>query len=377
MIKPWAFHYNNIQSRKSPDYEDQHTVQRTFNSHLSLLASLEGLGFEGVFFSEHHFLNSLSPCPNLLVAAVAKLTKKLKLGVMGNVLPLHQPWRLAEELAMLDYLTEGRLEIGVASGVPSEMLFANIPQDDVRPMFAEMLDFLDRAYERNRVTHQGKFWNYDDLPLLPRPRTEGRRRKWMTVLSESSCRAAARRAYKICTGFQSIQAVTKAFDSYRDEADKIGLEVGPDDIGIRRQVLIWDTDSSAAALNAELLIGAQARIVETFARVRERMMKAGVNVSIGIQKTGIVDAAAPKRPETPSAPRSPLADIVSMEDEYIHGSPATVADKIIDQCRRLGAGNILAYHSPTLEDHELAHHYELWAGVVPILRKAGMAEQAL
>jgi alkanesulfonate monooxygenase SsuD/methylene tetrahydromethanopterin reductase-like flavin-dependent oxidoreductase (luciferase family) len=75
MIKPWAFHYNNIQSRKSPDYEDPYTVQRTFNSHLSLLASLEGLGFEGVFFSEHHFLNSLSPCPNLLVAAVAQLTK--------------------------------------------------------------------------------------------------------------------------------------------------------------------------------------------------------------------------------------------------------------------------------------------------------------
>jgi len=252
MINPWAFHYNNIQARKSPAYDDQRTVQHTFNANLELLASLEGMGFEGVFFSEHHFLSSLSPCPNLLLAAVAKMTKKLRLGVMGNVLPLHQPWRLAEELAMLDYISEGRLEIGVASGVPPELLFANIPQDDVRPMFAEALDFLDQAHEHKRLTHHGKFWNYDDLPILPRLRNESRRRRWMTVISESSCRVAARRAYKVCTGFQSIQTILKCFDGYREEADKIGLNVGPDDLGVRRQVLIWDTDSSAAALNAEL-----------------------------------------------------------------------------------------------------------------------------
>ena len=98
MIKVWNFEFNTASGRAIPNYEDTDFVQTVYDKAFARLVDLERLGFEGVFFSEHHFLDSLSPNPNLLIAALARLTKRMKLGVMGNVLAFHQPWRLAEEV---------------------------------------------------------------------------------------------------------------------------------------------------------------------------------------------------------------------------------------------------------------------------------------
>ena len=373
MIKVWDFDFNQVPGPVNPDYEDQDVIQRAFDFNMELMVSLERRGFEGVFYSEHHFLNSLSPTPNLLIPALAARTKTLKIGVMGNVLPFHQPFRLAEELAMLDYLTNGRLEIGAASGVPPEFLFVNIPQENVRPMFAEVLDILEMARQDRYVTFKGKFFDMDRVPIMPRPRKETRRRHWLTIYSESSCRDAARRDFKVCTGYQGVASAAKAFDGYRDEAAKLGRKVGADDIGVRRQVLIWDTDAEAERLGEELKASSAARMQDTFKAVYERAAAAGVGPSESVQKSGVIDAAAVTRDAKPGDGQKPPASgggLVIDPEEYITGSPKTVADKIIDQCRRLGAGNMMAYHAPTMTEEQIGHHYSLWEQVVPILQKA-------
>lgn len=380
MIKAWDFDFNIVPGSASPDYEDHELVQRAYDHNLELMASLEARGFEGVFFSEHHFLNALSPCPNLLIAALAQRTRALKIGVMGNVLPLHQPWRLAEEIGMLDYLTHGRLEIGVAVGVPPEFLFIGVAPSDIRPMFTEVLEYLEKARRERYVTLKGRYYSLEDVPTMPRPRKEPRRRHWQTVYSETSCREAAARGYKICTGYQSVDNAVKAYDAYRDEAAKHGHEVSPDDIGIRRQVLLWDTDSEAKALNDELQVSSRARMADTFAAVRTRLEKAGAGPSESVKKTGVIDAdAVPRQSAAPNkVPDVKVSKDMSLEaspDEYIFGAPQTVADNIIDQCRRLGAGNILAYHCPTMDEAQLARHYDLWKKVVPILKKADLTNK--
>jgi len=84
----------------------------------------------------------------------------------------------------------------------------------------------------------------------------------------------------------------------------------------------------------------------------------------------VIDAAAvPNAPEAGKPMVAPTANIVSA-DEAISGSPTTVADKIIDQCRRVGAGNLMAYHIPTMTEAQQGHHYDLWEKVIPILAKA-------
>ena len=86
------------------------------------------LGYDGVGFNEHHCSPyGLMNSPNLMAAAAAQRTKKLKLLIYGNLLPLHEPLRLAEELAMLDCLSNGRLISGFARGIPREYQVHNVP----------------------------------------------------------------------------------------------------------------------------------------------------------------------------------------------------------------------------------------------------------
>lgn len=371
MIKVWNFEFNTASGRAIPNYEDTDFVQTVYDKAFARLVALEQLGFEGVFFSEHHFLDSLSPNPNLLIAALARMTKRMKLGVMGNVLAFHQPWRLAEDLAMLDYITDGRLEIGTATGIPPEFMFVGIPVEDVRPMYAEMLQFLDKAREHKMFSHYGKYWNYENLLAMPRLKKVARRREWVTMYTPATAEMAARRNAKVTTGYQSTVSAAKSFVAYRTAAADVGIAVSSDDMAIRRQVLIWDTDAEAEALHRELLETAIARQKKIFRPLTERMAKRQEPMPEGVARSGVRDAAWVQRADDPPKEFAPFtAGFVDMNDEFIYGSPDTVAEKIIAQCQRTGAGNMLAYHSECLEDGELAHHYKLWERVLPILDDA-------
>ncbi len=384
-IKTWTFEFHVIPGRGLPDYEDTMLVQHTFDRNLHRLVELEGYGFEGVFFSEHHFLNSLSPVPNLLIAALAKMTTTFRLGVMGNVLPFHQPWRLAEELATLDYLSSGRLEIGTASGIPPEFLFVGMPGDQVRPRYAEILDFIDLATKDKFVTVKGQYYDFEDLPSMPRPRHEARRRHWMTIYSPETAAGAARRDYKVCTGYQSNATAKIAFDAYRDACADAGRDCSPDDVGVRRQLLICESDSQAAELHAELLAQDKARIDAVFSMVFQRVTKAAGKTMIAPSQaeSGVMDAASVEgggsqaaSSAQPTAPKGGPAGgglNIDFDSEYLYGSPSTVTEKIVEQLRTIGAGNLLQYHAQSMTEAELDLHYKLFSGIIPTLRSANIS----
>src|ERR1700704_2993801 len=120
MIKSWIFEFFAAPQELAQRF-DPAVSQRHFDAYLDLWASAECAGFDGIFFSEHHFGAGYSPAPHLLIANVALRTKTIRLGVMGVVPPYHSPWQLVEEIGMLDHLTGGRLEIGTPGGIPQEM----------------------------------------------------------------------------------------------------------------------------------------------------------------------------------------------------------------------------------------------------------------
>ena len=119
MIKPWMYLLFFAAPRELDEHFDPAASQRYFDAYLDLWASAEPAGFEGIFFSEHHFGMAYSPSPNLLIANVASRTRTLRLGTLGMLAPYHAPWQLIEEIGMLDHLTAGRLEIGTAAGFPT------------------------------------------------------------------------------------------------------------------------------------------------------------------------------------------------------------------------------------------------------------------
>lgn len=329
MIKPWVFEFfaPPTESKATASEPDDHGAVSDW--YLDLWEDLEAVGFEGLFFSEHHFApGRLSPSPHLLIAAMSQRTRTMRLGVMGVVLPLYEPWRVAEEIAMLDMLTGGRLEVGMASGsAPMEYLAVGIAKDDIRPRFEEALDIVQLALTNPEVTYGGKFWQLDKLSISPRP-IQQPPPQWIPVVSPGSAQMAARRGCKICAGFYSTDDLQAVFDAYRKAG---GADVTAADLAIRRMVFLSDDAAEAKEM-------------------------AGNTVSAW---RDILDAPA-------KAGRAPAVS----SQEAIAGKPVDVAEQIVDQCRDLGAGHILGYLFGPMTRDQIRRNYELWREVIPILRKA-------
>jgi alkanesulfonate monooxygenase SsuD/methylene tetrahydromethanopterin reductase-like flavin-dependent oxidoreductase (luciferase family) len=107
--------------------------------------------------------------PNMMAAVGAQHTKNLKFLLLGNLMPLHNPLRIAEELAMADCMSRGRILSGFARGVPREYKVYQVPMSESRARFDEALEVILKAWTRDTFTHEGKFWKYKDISIWPRP----------------------------------------------------------------------------------------------------------------------------------------------------------------------------------------------------------------
>src|SRR5437773_252753 len=120
--------------------------RQAFDELLEQIQLTERLGFDEAWFAEHHHSDyGMLASPNLIVAALAHRTRRLRLGNLVNALPLHDPMRLAEECAMLDILTGGRLNVGVGRGVPRAALQQALDRDTAQARFEERLGSPHRA----------------------------------------------------------------------------------------------------------------------------------------------------------------------------------------------------------------------------------------
>jgi alkanesulfonate monooxygenase SsuD/methylene tetrahydromethanopterin reductase-like flavin-dependent oxidoreductase (luciferase family) len=344
VIKPWIFEFFGAPHELHERFDASKSA-RYFDAYLDLWASAEPAGFEGIFFSEHHFGAAYSPAPNLLIANVATRTRTLRLGTLGMVPPYHTPWQLIEEIGMLDHLTGGRLEIGTAAGIPNELEKVGLGPDEARARNDEILDILDAALKSPVISHHGKFWQFDNLRLTPRPLQQPSPPVWVTVVSTSSARKAARRGAKLCTGFHPLGKIIEIFDAFRDEAAKAGRKVGPDDLCIRRQVTMVGDDREAPAAVKALL-----------ANMRKFL------------------AADPRleSPDRPAVLDTPTAHAFSVgDDEVIGGTAASIADQIIEQCKAAGAGHFAATFNRSQPPEALKAWYaDYGKQVIPKLRRA-------
>jgi alkanesulfonate monooxygenase SsuD/methylene tetrahydromethanopterin reductase-like flavin-dependent oxidoreductase (luciferase family) len=346
MIKPWIFEFFGAPAELHQRF-DASSSARYFNAYLDLWASAEPAGFEGIFFSEHHFGAAYSPAPNLLIASVATRTRTLRLGTLGMVAPYHTPWQLIEEIGMLDHLTGGRLEIGTAAGIPNEMEKVGLSPDEARARNDEILDILDAALKSPVISHHGKFWQFDNLRLTPRPLQQPSPPVWVTVVSTSSARKAAQRGAKLCTGFHPLSKIIEIFDAFRDEAAKAGRTVGPDDLCIRRQVtMVADERESAAAVAAQL-----------------------ANMRKYLEIDPRLDT-----PDRPAVLDTPTAHAFSIgDDEAIAGTVDSLADKIVAQCKAAGAGHFAATFNRAQPPEILKEWYvDYGKHVIPKLRRAAV-----
>ncbi len=140
-------------------------------SRLDFAVAAEAAGIGHYHVTEHHGTPlSVCPAPNLFLAALSQRTTRLRMGALVYVLPAHEPLRLAEEIAVLDQLTHGRLDVGVGSGVsPYELAYFGIDAGQARARYAETLDLVTRALATGRMTHTGTLLRDYDVELSVGP----------------------------------------------------------------------------------------------------------------------------------------------------------------------------------------------------------------
>ena len=119
-----------------------------YREHLEQIELYEECGFDAICINEHHAKPyGLMPSPNLMAAAIAQRTRRIRIAIVGNLLALHaHPVRIAEEIAMLDVMSGGRIISGFAMGVPQEYLALNVERATARARFREAWDLIVKAW---------------------------------------------------------------------------------------------------------------------------------------------------------------------------------------------------------------------------------------
>jgi alkanesulfonate monooxygenase SsuD/methylene tetrahydromethanopterin reductase-like flavin-dependent oxidoreductase (luciferase family) len=143
-----------------------------FDDALAQMKAAEDFGFDAVWLAEIHFQKdrSLLAAPLIVASALAACTQRVKIGIAVQVLPLSHPLRLAEDVATVDHISKGRLEFGVGrSGLPGHYQGFNIPYSESRDRFLETLDILRKAWTQDRFSHQGKYFQFQDVCIMPKP----------------------------------------------------------------------------------------------------------------------------------------------------------------------------------------------------------------
>ena len=220
---------------------------RTYEEHLTAWEELDRLGYDGVGFNEHHCSPyGLMNSPNLMAAAAAQRTKRINLLIYGNLLPLHEPLRLAEELAMLDCLSNGRLISGFARGIPREYQVHNVSLAESRARFEEAYDIVTRAWTEEVFNYQGKFWSYKDVALWPRPVQRPRPPIWMPIVgSQESIEFAARHAIPITPGLRPGGLRQDIIRHYARSLARHGHTITPSHLSLGIQCYLADSKARA------------------------------------------------------------------------------------------------------------------------------------
>ena len=155
---------------------------------LDLMQATEELGFSSIWAAEHHFGDyGICPSPALALAAVARATKTIRLGTAVVVLPLHNPIRVAEELAFVDQISNGRLDIGVGRGYRDKELRAyHVRHEDTRPIFREWLDIMVGGWTQPLFSYEGQFFQASNVEVRPKPLQQPYPRLFVGSLSQET-----------------------------------------------------------------------------------------------------------------------------------------------------------------------------------------------
>ena len=191
------------------------------------------VGFDNLWFVEHHFLTGFSgsPCPEVIFGALSRITKQIRIGFGVSILPHHHPVRVAERVAMVDQLTDGRVEFGTGRSNAYEQLGMGVDPRDTRDMWAESLSMIPQIWQSDEFSWEGRFWNVPARRVLPKPYQKPHPRIYLACTQTESFRLAAEK------GIGVLSSASYAIDILRGH-----VKVYRDNIGNANPVGAFVTD---------------------------------------------------------------------------------------------------------------------------------------
>jgi luciferase family oxidoreductase group 1 len=221
---------------------------------IEIAQAAEALGYRNVWLAEHHFSTyGYLSRPTQLAAYIAAKTTRLRVGTAVIVVPLHHPLVIAEEIATLDLLAGGRLDVGFGRGYqPYEFERFGLDLATGRARWDESIDIILKALEGQPFTYEGKHFKLPETSVFPQPVQQPHPPIWITAQSPESMEAAVRRGFNVLTGGFGVPIERLA--EFRRLFDRIVAEVKPLQplhIGAQRAVYVADSQAEARAAAEE------------------------------------------------------------------------------------------------------------------------------
>jgi natural product biosynthesis luciferase-like monooxygenase protein len=226
------------------------TDKQVYAEQLEQMEWADRLGYASVWLTEHHFTDyGILPDPMLLAADIARRTKTVRIGMAVSVLAFHNPIRLAEQAAMVDLLSDGRLDLGVGRGYqPQEFAKFGIPMEEARGRFDESLELVRRLWSEDNVTFEGKYFRAHNVTLEPKPVQQPLPVMVATSGTPETLNDIARRRLTMLQGFAAADGLNKLGERltlYAEARRKLGhpeaeIEAAVHDTGVLRRVYVAD-----------------------------------------------------------------------------------------------------------------------------------------
>ncbi len=204
------------------------------------------LGYHCVWFAEHHFSRvGMCPDPLLLCAAVAQKTKNIRLGTAISIMPFHNPVRLAEQAAMADLLSGGRLDLGVGRGSqPKEFKTFGVKPSESRKRLVEGLEIVSRLLEGENLTFEGEHYQCKDVRIFPQPLQQPRPPIWLAGTSPETYAYAGTNGFKIMAsaGFKGPEVYRSKMKIYEEAVAEAGGDVSEIDYAMTHRFYVCEDD---------------------------------------------------------------------------------------------------------------------------------------
>jgi alkanesulfonate monooxygenase SsuD/methylene tetrahydromethanopterin reductase-like flavin-dependent oxidoreductase (luciferase family) len=231
----------------------------------------ENAGIDQVWLSEHHFVDD-GYCPSLMpaAAAIAAVTERIRIGTKVMLLPFHDPLRLAEDVAVVDVVSNGRLDLGVAAGYRrAEFAGFNIDRKERGARTQESLEVLLKALSGEAFTHSGRFFEYGRAQVMPPP-VQRPVPLWVGGRTPAAMRRAARCGAHLALADFVLENCEQDYADYSAALEEEGLDVGDFEIAAVSSLFVDEDPERAWSIAGPHVLYQQNQYQQWFREARDR-----------------------------------------------------------------------------------------------------------